>query len=244
MKRQTFLLAAYCCIALLAQNALAGPVEDGMAAHQRGDFAEALAIWTPLAEQGDRQAQFAIGEMYFRGQGVKRNLDEAFKWKRLSALQGFARAQNDLATMYLAGSGTPMDLSQVMRWFRAAADQGDVGGQSGLAMIYQNGFGVRRDYTEAAKWYRLAADQGSQSSLIALARAYERGEGVEHSDIEAYRLYLIAVSRPLGGSELNAQNAVEGRDRVRAKLSSDEISRAEKLAAEWRPTRARPATRH
>ena len=31
----------------------AGPVEDGLAAAERGDYAAALKFWQPLAEQGN-----------------------------------------------------------------------------------------------------------------------------------------------------------------------------------------------
>ena len=39
-------------IMALAVPANAGPHEDGMAAYQRGDYATALKIMRPLAEQG------------------------------------------------------------------------------------------------------------------------------------------------------------------------------------------------
>jgi hypothetical protein len=37
--------------------AFAGPYEDGLATHKRGDYATALLLWRPLADQGDADAQ-------------------------------------------------------------------------------------------------------------------------------------------------------------------------------------------
>ena len=37
--------------------AIAGDLEDGLAAAEKGDFATALRLWTPLAEQGDAVAR-------------------------------------------------------------------------------------------------------------------------------------------------------------------------------------------
>ena len=36
---------------------IADPLEDGVAAYERGDFATALRLFQPLAEQGDASAQ-------------------------------------------------------------------------------------------------------------------------------------------------------------------------------------------
>ena len=61
---------------------------DGWAAFQRGDYATALREWLPLAEQGDVDAQFILGYIYERGEGVPQNGAEAVKWYRKAAEQG------------------------------------------------------------------------------------------------------------------------------------------------------------
>ncbi len=55
---------------MLTGVAVAGPFEDGVAAYKRGDYATALRLWRPLAEQGDADAQFNLGLMYANGEGV------------------------------------------------------------------------------------------------------------------------------------------------------------------------------
>ena len=50
--------------------AAAGPLEDGVAAFKNGDYAMAMQILGPLADQGDVQAQFNVGLMYANGNGV------------------------------------------------------------------------------------------------------------------------------------------------------------------------------
>jgi TPR repeat protein len=44
--------------------AVAGPYEDGVAAYEKGDYATALRVWRPLAEQGNAMAQYNLGVMY------------------------------------------------------------------------------------------------------------------------------------------------------------------------------------
>ena len=68
----------------------AGPFEDGVAAHNRGDYANALRIYRSLAAQGYARAQSGLGYMYGTGQGIRRDYAEALKWYRLAAAQGYA----------------------------------------------------------------------------------------------------------------------------------------------------------
>ena len=48
---------------------MGGPLEDAAAAYQRGNYATALRLWRPLAEQGDAEAQSNLGLMSAEGRG-------------------------------------------------------------------------------------------------------------------------------------------------------------------------------
>ena len=72
---------------------LAADFQAGFAAAQKGDYAAALREWTPLAEQGDAEAQYNLGVMYYKGDGVSQDYQTAAKWFRLAAEQGDAKAQ-------------------------------------------------------------------------------------------------------------------------------------------------------
>ena len=60
------LLAAVVLSALFSSAAIAGTEDfvEGAAAYRRGDYADAMRLLTPLAEQGNAVAQFDIGTMY------------------------------------------------------------------------------------------------------------------------------------------------------------------------------------
>jgi TPR repeat protein len=76
-------------LAMLAiATAGAGPLEDGHAAYLRGDIDTALSLWTPLAEQGNAEAQYMLGLIYFNGRFVPKDNDAAEHWLALSAAQG------------------------------------------------------------------------------------------------------------------------------------------------------------
>ena len=83
--------------------------QKGLAAYKSGDFATTLREWTPLAEQGDADAQSNLGVMYKKGQGVLQNYKTAVKWYRLAAEQGYADTQSNLGAMYANGNGQLQD---------------------------------------------------------------------------------------------------------------------------------------
>ena len=73
------------------------------------------------AEQEDAEAQFNLGVMYDRGEGVPEDNAEATRWYRLAAEQGDDMAQNSIGLMYDRGDGMPEDNTEAVRWYRMAA---------------------------------------------------------------------------------------------------------------------------
>ena len=55
------------------------------------------------AVQEYARAQNNLGVMYYHGNGIKQDFDEAFKWYRCAAEQGHAKAPNSLGVMYYTG---------------------------------------------------------------------------------------------------------------------------------------------
>src|SRR5206468_13089150 len=99
-------------------------------AYNSGDYANALRLWRPLAEQGDARAQNNLGVMYENAKGVAQDLNEAVRWYRLAAAQGYAGAQYNLGLIYAIGrGGVTRDPLRAYMWFSiaAAALSGDVG---------------------------------------------------------------------------------------------------------------------
>ena len=77
-----------------------------------------------IAEQGNAKAQYNLGYMYIKGNGVSPDTTKAFYWFKKSAEQGNALAQYNLALMYYYGQGTLTDKKQAAYWMRKAYDNG------------------------------------------------------------------------------------------------------------------------
>jgi len=218
-------IAAFILVGGFARSVAAGPFEDGVAAYQRGDYATAMRLWRPLADQGNGDAQYNIGIMYDKGFGVRPNDATAASWHRKAADQGVADAQFELAEMYRVGRGVPQDYVAAGSWYRKAADQGYAPAQNDLGARYANGEGVPKNYAEAVKWFRKAADQGLANAQFNLGNRYAAGEGVQMNLAEAVKWFRKAADQghPTAQSYLAAIYAAA------AKAGSPTMPEAERL---------------
>jgi len=112
------------------------------------------------AEKGDANAQYSLGLMYGRGEGVPKDFAKAIDWYIKAAEQGHALAQFNLGLIYKHGAGVPKDPAKAVEWYTKAAEQGNVQAQSSLGFMYQNGEGVPKSSVRAVKWFTKAAEQG------------------------------------------------------------------------------------
>lgn len=98
---------------------------------------EQIRKYLAKAQDGDVDAQYNLGIIYYHGEGVARNHDEALKWFQLAAQQGDADAQVNLGYMYGRGEGTAKDHRASMVWFQKAADQGHEGARDILEKMFR-----------------------------------------------------------------------------------------------------------
>jgi hypothetical protein len=142
-------------IVLGASFSRAADLQSAKRAYEQKDFATALKEATPLAEQGNPEAQALLGRMYMRGQGVLMDLDQAIKWLRPSAATGNADAQFLLGSIYLLPQ---KDVPEGVKWMRLSAEQGNQDAQYLLGKAFLQGLqGLPRDPIQAEMWLTLAA---------------------------------------------------------------------------------------
>ena len=95
---------------------LAGPLEDANAAIKRRDYATAVRLIRPLAEQGNANAQYNLGVLYDNGLGVPQDRVRAYMWLNLAAMQGRESAATirDLVARLM----TPVQISEAQKMAR------------------------------------------------------------------------------------------------------------------------------
>jgi len=158
---------------------LAADYQDGLDAYAFGDYATAMAEWqtiasSPPAEVGPvifAEAHYAIGKLYWQGNGVAQSFRAAYEWLLKAAELGHAGAQARLGSMYTDGLAVRQDFAQALDWFGKAADGGNIDGLYNLGMFYYYGWGVERDLTQAVHYLGAAAELGDAPSAAALQQA-------------------------------------------------------------------------
>ena len=138
----------------LCSVVLAAPdLESAKRSYEQANYANALKQATPLAEQGNPDAQLILGKMYLKGQGVPRDPDRANKWFTQAAKQGNADSQFFLGAWYLLPH---RDVEAGLKWMRLSAAQGNQDAQLLLGRAYLQGE-LPREPVQADMWLRLAA---------------------------------------------------------------------------------------
>lgn len=90
-------------------------------AYDRANFASALKVWLPQAQQGDAEAQATLGEIYEKGLGGVADPATAAQWYLKAAEQGNSRAQVNLGYLYEKGLGVKKDIPTALNWYRKAS---------------------------------------------------------------------------------------------------------------------------
>jgi TPR repeat protein len=126
MNRTLATLAAIICLQGAASLALAEktPYEDALHVYGCADYPKAFKLFVPLAEQGDRLAQFQVGMMTEQGQGTDADLKIAYDWYLKAAQQGVADAYFALGQIYSRGEVVAKDPVQAYAWFDLAKKAG------------------------------------------------------------------------------------------------------------------------
>lgn len=71
---------------------------------------------------GHPRAQFALGEMYCRGEGVRKDTGRGMRWYMLAARKGSAPAQAALAELYQSGEAVPRSRVRALMWYSVARE--------------------------------------------------------------------------------------------------------------------------
>src|SRR4051812_3012908 len=147
--------SAVAAIALAAGMASAD-VKTGVDAWQRGDFGAAVAEWRPLADRGDADAQYNLGQAYKMGRGVPADLRIAQTWYEKAAQQGHPQAAANLGLILFQNG----EKQSAIPWLKMAAEADDPRAEYVLGTALFNGDVAGKDWPRAYALMSRAAAQG------------------------------------------------------------------------------------
>ncbi len=112
------------------------------------------------AEAGNAEAEFRLGVLYERGQGVPYDATLGLLWLQRAAQQGYAKAELAVGEAYMKGVGVQRSPVDANAWFAKAAQQGEAEGQYQLAIAALTGSGMARNPAQGTDLLNKAADAG------------------------------------------------------------------------------------
>ncbi len=193
-----------------------GLLYSGTSRDIRAKPAEAFRWFQKAAEQGQPEAQEAMGRLLLYGIGVPPDTAAAMAWYEKAALQGRAEAQGRLGNFYHDGISVPQDFSRALEWYGKAAAQGHGESMYNLGIMNAEGQGTEPDFLVAGEWFRKAAANGygfgvpeQYQEAVAWAEEVQQNRAAaDQGDAEAqYRLASLFY-----GPEPRARNVPQHRE--------------------------------
>lgn len=142
------------------------------------------------AKQGDADAQFKLGEAFWRGFGVGIDYERAHHWLSKAAAQQHVDALVPLAVMYERGHYDIADPKRAAELYFEASQQGDDWALAQLARLYIGGEGVRQDVRYGLKLLHQLADLEHYAALVYLGDYAEEGLEGEAPDYQKAAEYF------------------------------------------------------
>jgi flagellar biosynthesis GTPase FlhF len=190
-----------------------------------------------LAEKGNAEAQFKVGEMYETGFGVKEDKEQALSWITKAADQGHETAGYKLLYWDIEKNGITDANKGKVEALEAKANEGDPQAQFYVGKMYSRGVGKQRDADKAIDWLNKAALVGvlEAEREVAMVRENQQRWALEKKRAEEKRrAELRAKQEKERQAKLEQQRKIQAQKEAEARARALEIEKQNKAAAEAR----------
>lgn len=206
-----------------ATNAPAGKADEEFAA---GNYAEAIRLAKPLAEEGDANAIYLMGFAHETGSGVEKSREKAIGFYRKGVAKGHADSVYRLA-LNLMSTGESADAREAQTLLeKQAAKDPAVGGRILGELFVRGGFTSKPDPDTGISWWKKASAAGDVASMNFLAAFYDGQMGFpDKKDPKlANQYYGAAAAQGDTSAMINLGSRL---------LTGDPKQRNEKEGKEW-----------
>lgn len=202
-----------------------------------------------LAEKGNAEAEFKVGEMYETGFGVKQDMKEAENWINKAAEKGHETANFKLLYWDLEKNGVTSSNKAGLDSLQAKANEGNPQAQYYVGKMYSRGVGLKKDPDKAIDWLNKAAFVGvleaerevvvvreaKQNQILEQQRAEEKKRAELKAQQERERQAQLEEQRRLQQqkqAEAKARAEEQAKLNMQSKAEAEARMKAEKEAAE------------
>jgi TPR repeat protein len=209
MKTKIVNFLLICFVLVVPASAFADALSEAEARLSEGDYRQAMALFTPLAESGDPDAMLGIGRLYENGWGVGKDQAAADNWYTKARQTWEQRMQNgdpraylSVGVMYSKGIGVEKSRSKARRLYRQATDlampqarAGDLESMYLVGLLMSSKGEYQKRLTEGMEWLAKAAQAGHVKAAKILIHIYQcncRGVARDDEKAEYWRGILNA----------------------------------------------------
>ncbi|MBU0992502.1 MAG: SEL1-like repeat protein [Proteobacteria bacterium] len=167
------------------------------------DYVQASLSLNEAAKQNLPEAQYGLGWLYLKGQGVQKDVNKGIGWIEKAAEQDFAAAQHDLGVIYSKGELIPGDPHKAVYWFERAASQEFAEAKYRLGWLFLRDNPVEENITKGLGWLKKAADQGLSTAQYDLGVIFAEPVFVKKDIHAAFQWYTKAADQGLAVAQHN-----------------------------------------
>ena len=188
-----------------------------------------------LAQKGNAEAEYKVGEMYETGFGVKKDMNEAKNWITKSASQGHENANFKLLYWDIEKNGITKVNKAEVDVLVAEAEGGNPQAQFYVGKMHANGVGVKKNSSVAIGWLNKAALVGvlaAERELITVRESKKQQDRLRHN--EKRRADEKKSAELKAEQEREKQHNSQAKIQANEKARIDSIKKQDKAAADAR----------
>ena len=191
-----------------------------------------------LAEKGNPEAQFKVGEMYETGFGVKQDMKQAMSWIIKADNQGHETAGFKLLYWDVEKNGITETNKATLEALKTKANEGNAQAQFYLGKMYGRGVGLKKNTNTAIDWLNKAALVGvlEAEREVALVREDKQRQALakqranEKRANEKKRAELKAKKEQEKAAKLEAQRKLNAKKQAEKKAGAAGTARQKQSA--------------
>ncbi len=142
------------------------------------------------AEKGDIYSIRNLGELYFNGVGVQKDINKSIEYFEQGAKEGDLQSVIWLGYIYSNNfNDDEKNLQIALNWYKVGADLGSNEAIYNLGMLYWK----MGDVAKGEEWLLKAGELGWLEGYVSLGEFYLHGMGIEIDESMAFELFFMAA---------------------------------------------------
>lgn len=150
---------------------------------------KAKEFYEMAAKKDDLNAIIKLGQIYYEGIGVPKDIWKAKNYFEIAAEKGCSEGLYQLGFFYMNEKSIQDNNLIALKYFKLAAAKHNTNSLLKLGDIYYDGIIVTKDFKMARNYYELAASQNNPKALLRLGDLYYYGEGIKQNYESAIEYY-------------------------------------------------------